>query len=232
VWGALSYLTVDLWDGNFTEAFICTLIDCATNTDGVVTFEWDCIEHALYAAAVSHGINETQLRLYAQINYIIWILGGIDALNTMAATTAITEADCTFCAESWCYEWDTIADLLADGFGHPFDDPGSQVLVYEILGGLTITDARMDWSTSSGSGGDSGASIWGSADLDTRIALLAPLAALSGTLEYSDVVGTVCDGIAFGINAASGSGGTVDMTNFHIEATGTHPAWTHGRDCS
>jgi len=99
VWGALSYLTVDLWDGNFSNALKCTLLDCATDTDGVVTFDWDCIEHELYAAAVSFGINEVQLRLYAQVNYIIWILGGVDALNTMGATTAITTAACDDCGD-------------------------------------------------------------------------------------------------------------------------------------
>lgn len=102
VWGALAYLTVDLWDENFTQAFICMLIDCASNTEGVVTFDWDCIEHALYAAAVTFEISEVQLRLYAQINYIIWTLGGIEALNTMGATTEITEADCSACSPIGC----------------------------------------------------------------------------------------------------------------------------------
>jgi len=117
VYSALSYLTADLWDSNFTEAFKCMLLGCATNDAGVVTFDWDCVEHALYAAATTFGINETQLRLYLQINYILAFIGGIDALNTAGANTGITSADCTDCNPEWCRTWDfTVDDGSADGW--------------------------------------------------------------------------------------------------------------------
>jgi len=94
---ALDTLTQDLWDSTFTEQFTCMLIDCATNTDGVITFDWDCMEHALYARTYSAGLNDAQLLLYMQINFIVWSLGGVDAINAAGATTGITEADCSFC---------------------------------------------------------------------------------------------------------------------------------------
>jgi len=107
---ALDYLTADLWDDNFTQQFICMLVSCATNTDGVVTFDWDCVEHALYANTYSEGFNELQLRLYLQINFILWVLGGVDALDAAANTTAIETADCSACAGVWQYTWDFAAD--------------------------------------------------------------------------------------------------------------------------
>jgi len=115
VYSAVAYLTADLWDSNFTKAFKCTLVNCASNDSGVVTFDWDCVEHSLYAAATTFGINETQLRLYAQINYILAFIGGADALNTAGANTGITEADCTDCGATWCRNADFTAFNL-DGW--------------------------------------------------------------------------------------------------------------------
>lgn len=132
VWGALSYLTVDLWNGDFTSAFICTLIGCAENADGVVTWDWDCIEHDLYAAAVTFDISEVQLRLYAQINYLIWVLGGVDALNTMGATTGITEATCDFCADPCNQDWDF---SITDGGWCDYDGAS----------GMFCTEQRGEW---------------------------------------------------------------------------------------
>lgn len=111
-YSALNYLTADLWTDQFTQQFVCLLVNCATNTDGVITFDWDCVEHALYATTYSAGLSEVQLRLYMQINFIIWSLGGVDALNAAGATTAITEYDCGGCsgcedyAELWVSELD------------------------------------------------------------------------------------------------------------------------------
>jgi len=64
IYSALSYLTADLWDTNFTDQFICMLVHCASNDAGVVTFDWNCVESALYAGSYSNGFNELQLRIY------------------------------------------------------------------------------------------------------------------------------------------------------------------------
>jgi len=98
VYSALAFVTADLWDDNFTKAFKCMLVECATNSDGVVTFDWKCISDKLYAGSLAFGINERQLRLWGQISYILNFIGGADALNTAGATTGITEADCAECS--------------------------------------------------------------------------------------------------------------------------------------
>lgn len=228
VWGALSYLTVDLWDANFTKAFICMLIDCATNTEGVVTFDWDCLEHALYAAAVTFEISETQLRLYAQINYIIWTLGGVDALNTAAATTAITEATCDDCNPPWCYRWATVDDLILDGFAPTVLDTQSKFLIGDFH--FTFNRILFGW-TSTEDTGDSALAIWRDIGFGTAIVFATPLAGAPNPAEYNDTPFTV-DGIAFGLNADTAEG-VVELTEpaLEIAGTGAMPAWTHGTEC-
>jgi len=104
VYSSLSFITADLWDSNFTERFKCLLVGCATNVDGVVTFDYQCVTSALYSQAITPLIDETKLRLWAQISYILQFVGGADALNTAGATTGITEADCSDCSV-WGHRW-------------------------------------------------------------------------------------------------------------------------------
>jgi hypothetical protein len=143
VWGALAYLSADLWDESFSNAFTCMLIGCASDDAGVITFDWDCIESALYLAAVTFEISETQLRLYAQINYIIWTLGGVDALNTMGATTAVTAADCAYCNDGWCYSVDLTSSnggfVLAGAGQGAYSAGTGWVATDVILGGALRT---------------------------------------------------------------------------------------------
>jgi len=113
----LSVITADLWDENFSDALTCLLIDCASNTDGVVTFDWDCVQQGLIDQVNDFSLLPDQLRLYAQIQYILQVIGGVDALNLAGATTAITDDDCSFCPETWCYTWDFLhASHSDDGF--------------------------------------------------------------------------------------------------------------------
>jgi len=102
---ALEYVTADLWTDDFDNQFACLLLNCAINTDGVVTFDWDCFNNALLAQADSMGLSEVQMRLYVQIGYILYFIGGADGLNLAARTTDITNDDCSFCPTPWAVEW-------------------------------------------------------------------------------------------------------------------------------
>lgn len=231
VWGALSYLTVDLWDENYTKALICTLVECATDTDGVVTFDWDCIEHALYAAAVTFEISEVQLRLYAQVNYLIWILGGVDALNTMGATTAITNDDCSFCDDIWCYQWDDNAALLAEG---AVQDYATDVSNFWHLNTSAFTLVRAEFPYCMGGGGGSAVAMWPTPDFSDVWALYSGLTAGcydfdSQPLAVSPVA--VTTGIAWGCNSGGDVEPPASSNGLKIHGSGAMPAFTSGHTC-
>jgi len=97
-YAALSYLTADLWDADFSNQMICFLQECANNDAGVVTFDYDCFVGKLNSLADGFGLTEVQVRLYLQVSYLIYFIGGIDGLNLAASTTDITNDDCSFCA--------------------------------------------------------------------------------------------------------------------------------------
>jgi len=117
---ALEYLGADLWDSAFTDQMVCFLYECASNDDGVVTFDWDCLMAKLNSLTDNFGLTEIQIRLYLQVTYILYFIGGIDGLNLAATTTAITSGSCDYCSP-WCYEWDfTVSDggwQARTGFG-------------------------------------------------------------------------------------------------------------------
>jgi len=96
-YAAMEYLTADLWDENFSMQMACFLQECATDTDGVVTFDWDCFVTRLNTLADSFGLTEVQIRLYLQVMYLLYFIGGVDGLNLAGATTDITNDDCSFC---------------------------------------------------------------------------------------------------------------------------------------
>lgn len=104
---ALEYLGADLWDENFTDQMVCFLLDCAVNTDGVVTFDWDCFMADLNSLTDSFGLTELQLRLYLQVSYILYFIGGIDGLNLAGRTTEISDDVCGACG------WHACIDLTA-----------------------------------------------------------------------------------------------------------------------
>jgi len=121
LYAALSYITADYWDEDVSEQFRCFLYDCGTNTDGVVTFDWECLTNKLHALLNNFSLTENQLLLYGQLSYLLWMIGGIDALNLAGATTEITSSDCG-CAGDWCFtinlmdvDGDFVEDCAATG---------------------------------------------------------------------------------------------------------------------
>lgn len=97
----VAYVTSDVWSDEFTDRLACIFLNCATNTDGVVTFDYDCIMNDLASQTGLEPPNFYDLRLFGQIAYIMQIIG-IDGLNAAGGTTAITDDDCSFCDDVWC----------------------------------------------------------------------------------------------------------------------------------
>jgi len=168
---ALEYVTADLWTEDFSNEFTCLLLGCVINTDGVVTFDWDCFNNALLAQVNSMGLSEIQMRLYVQIGYILYFIGGADGLNLAARTTNITNDDCSFCPEAWCIasDYTTTEDLvgmtneggvwgIGDGYvGSAYIgfDSFSQQYPASALTPVTVTNLEMTYSaTGFGLGGN------------------------------------------------------------------------------
>lgn len=97
LYGLLEFIGADLWDGDFTNTIVCILQECATNDAGVVTFDYTCFNDKLAAQVNIFDLTFEQLRLFGQIQYLLLVIGGVDALNHAGATTAITDDDCSFC---------------------------------------------------------------------------------------------------------------------------------------
>lgn len=113
LYAALSYITADLWDENFEKQMVCFLTDCADNSEGVVTFDWQCFNNHLNSLADDFGLTEVQLRLYIQVGFLLYFIGGADALNAAGATTAITDDNCDDCPVEWC----VVADFSVEDYG-------------------------------------------------------------------------------------------------------------------
>lgn len=79
----------------------CILIARATNTAGVVTFDYAAVKSDVEAKI--SGIN-----IWAALDLYLQVIGE-SGLNRAGATTAITYYDCEDCAE-WCYHFDFTVD--------------------------------------------------------------------------------------------------------------------------
>lgn len=108
---AATFLGSDVWDETFTHALQCMLFGCASNDDGVVTFDYNCLVEELYNNTHA-DLNAFQLRLLGQVGYLLNIIG-VDGLNLAGATTAITEADCADCPNEWC----VVMDFSVEDYG-------------------------------------------------------------------------------------------------------------------
>jgi len=106
LFAALEWITEDLWTEDFSNALTCILINCASNVDGVVTFDYDCVYEGLSKGLDGFDISADQARLYLQITYLLQVIGGADAINLAGATTAITDDNCDFCIVDWCCRQD------------------------------------------------------------------------------------------------------------------------------
>jgi len=159
LYGLLEFIGADLWDENFTDTITCILQGCASNDAGVVTFDYSCFNDQLAAQTNIFSLTFEQLRLFGQIQYLLLVIGGVDALNQAGATTAITDDDCSFCDEGWCRniqdssglnEWtaETFGSATAtysSGAWHSADSGGTQWLWIsrDFSPNVDITDASL-----------------------------------------------------------------------------------------
>jgi len=111
------FMTADLWTSDFTEKLQCFLYECASCEGDVVTFDFQCVREKMASYTDLLDVNfVTNLRLFGQVDFILNVIG-VDGLNAAGATTAITDADCSECAQMWCKTWDfTLEDGSADGW--------------------------------------------------------------------------------------------------------------------
>jgi len=168
LFAALEYLTADLWDESVSDQITCFLVECADNAAGVVTFDYDCFVNKLNSLDTGFGLTAEQLRLYGQIAYLLYFIGGIDGLNLAARTTAISDDDCSNCSDEWCFSWDfETTDGGWEGLSgtHWVDgqgwtgidlDPGSQSWagIRKEFDLSNITQIGMFYCKPSGSGGN------------------------------------------------------------------------------
>jgi len=110
----VEFMTADLWTTEFSDALECFFYECSLDTDGVVTFDFQCIREKM--AEYSNDLDPnfiTNLRLFGQVDFMLYQIG-IDGLNLAGTTTEIEVADCSECEDEWCYAWDkdTIQTLL------------------------------------------------------------------------------------------------------------------------
>lgn len=100
----VQFVTMDLWDEAFDEVLLCALQNCASDDDGVVHFDYDCVIQNL-AGATELEVTLSQLRLFAQMQWLINSMG-IEALDAAGAKTDVEEADCSDCSVCETYDED------------------------------------------------------------------------------------------------------------------------------
>jgi len=216
---ALSYLTDDLWTEDFESQITCFLVDCATNTDGVVTFDWECFNDHLNSLADDFSLTELQIRLYLQIGFILQFIGGADGLNLAGATTEITDDDCEFCSDEWCLEWDEA--LFESEWTFDFSSHNTLWFIAAHInfgGSVEVTGGCYDYTVTGGDEPGSAASWWNetyTTNLDTD-----PLCTPTGTSFLN--TGSSLAGIA--INPVKGSNsGDITITRVKLWGTGVSP---------
>ena len=243
LYNALEYLGADLWDEAFTKQITCFLVDCASNTAGVVTFDWECFNAHLNSLADDFVLSETQLRLYAQVGYILFFIGGGDALNLAARTTEITNDDCSFCDDTWCYRFDDanrLADWIAGFWSHAAGETAPTysssawhegvspsrvsyiVLSWALGSAITITDAAITATTCPQTGGGQGIWINGSNSEE-------PFGGV-GAVQIWDYNGGFLPGIYGGVTSINITMRTVDagmpaftLSEMQFAGTGENP---------
>jgi len=130
LYSALEFIIADLWDADVSKQIKCFLYECSSNDGGVVTFDYACFTGKLNELVNEFSLTAEQQRLYLQISYLLYFIGGVDGLNLAGGTTAITEADCFDCG-LLCYQWDFTE--VDGGFEPPY--PGLPTYASEWVDG-------------------------------------------------------------------------------------------------
>jgi len=104
VYAGVEFISADVWTSEFDDLLTCILFDCSIDTDGVVTFDYDCFFQRLWDATNLFDVTFVEQRLFYQLSVIMNILG-IEAIDAAGATTSVSSADCDSCMTAWCYRW-------------------------------------------------------------------------------------------------------------------------------
>lgn len=234
LYGVLEFVAADLWDENFTKQLVCILLDCATASDGVVTFDWDCFQSELSAQTNVFDLTFEQLRLFGQIQYLLLVIGGVDALNTAGATAAITDDNCDECDTGWCKTWNA-----TNGWEGWYAADGNSTLsggTWHNVGG--VNSIRLDLPTSCTvnamlmTGGANQVAAGGARtiyEIDPTVTLLYSGDTGAGVIVYN-LSGSFVDFGTIQFNLDSTVGGySSEIQEITLSGTGTPP---EGVDCA
>jgi len=97
-------ITGDLWTSSFTNELECIFIEFATDTAGVITFDYPAIDARLLELQYEAGVDIDRQLLLTQVRYLFSIIaaGGI---NMAGGTTEIVSPNCDQCFP-WALDFD------------------------------------------------------------------------------------------------------------------------------
>jgi len=224
LWGFMTTIVSYEFSSDDQATFLCDLYNNATLTDGVVTFDFSAVIDAVDSRWFLGSFNQWTL-----ISYLLQVIQSA-GLNNAATVQSATAADCSGCgSDTWCYEWSSTADMLADGWTNSIHTAGSDFWAADFTAEMTDVSFTYTWD-GIGGGGDSALAWWRSPGFTDRVDLITPLSGnVSPYVWTGDIAATA---VQFGGNVQSGSGGGFVVTGLHLEGIGSLPgAWTHGTAC-
>lgn len=235
LYAALEYLGSDLWDAAFTNQMTCFLVDCASNDAGVVTFDWDCLMTRLNSLTDSFGLTELQIRLYLQVTFMLYFIGGIDGLNLAARTTDITNDDCSACDVEWCYEflfelgeqgWTAVSPTTYSGTQYEggFVDANSQdwAFIHIEFAPTNVTLVQMNFCKNFGAGANNGVGCSAYlSGVDVFDSYPGGHSDCPGVIDFAPEL--VTDQIYLNVNSGSAAGAGVAIVRVAMRGTGDNP---------
>lgn len=253
-------ITADLWTSDFTDKLTCIFLNNAGNVGDTVVFDFNGIRLDMTLQTDWFDPTLSDIRLLGQVQYLLQFVGA-EGINHAGATTTVTDTDCSFCDETWCYEWNDVTGfgdweiypgqpgtLDGDGFhtGLVFvgGDPlrGRQQTIIRLPGidsSIVLTGMNVWCETTLGNVSAPGLTngLWRD-NFGTALATSSPA---DGNFELSfndpDGITSLDDLIAFlcvgGCETCGDPGGVGLMNRIQLTGIGELPSWfTGGEDCS
>lgn len=222
---AIGFAAVQLAFTDTVYEQIACLVFCSIGADGQFNAEeWNNFQDDV---GTTFGLSTVTAILSLMFEAM-----GMVAFNNMAAAGTETGI-CVDCGCDWCYQWDTNADLAAEGAVHAYDTDQSQFWTLTTTT-FTLVRARFDFCEGGGSGAAS--AVWSTDAFGTIWQLFTPTVAGCYTYDSDDAdpnpspVAT-SGGISWGANSGAPTVPPASTTGLIINGSGTMPAWTHGHTC-
>jgi hypothetical protein len=222
LYGAWEAITDHEFSTDDRHTLACILYCNASGGDGTpITFDF-----AGVLAGVDELVNVLEPNVWLGVRIMLNAITS-DALNRAAATTSITEADCSDCtACPWCYEWTDFTDFTQLTTGQ-----GTESTVLQLMFGFTVpnlTDLEFEWSWNGlGAGGTEAYAAWVGDFTADRVIFGTDIATLHASWHGTHSA----PGITAGINTSTGVGGAVSITKIRLKGNGDLPAFTGGSEC-